>query len=640
MILCRTLGPVQVEVDGRPARPELLWRKHLGLLLYLARSSKATRSREHLLGLLWAEKPEAAARHSLNVALHTLRQEAGDEHVDSNGTHIRLASEAVILDVDELERRATAGDWAGAAALASGEFCEGLTIAGASEFEDWLTAERSLWRRRQIEVLLRHGDELEQSGRVGQATRVAERALVLDPTSESAARALMRNLALGGNRSAALERFEALARELGRLGIEPGGETRTLAERLRSGRGIWVQPGPPEQVAPMTRRLPLAGRESELSRVLTALATCQASSRAALVVVEAAPGLGRTRLLEEVVERTILGGSSVLPARAVAPDRDEPWSGVLALARSGLLQAPGVAAAPPAALAALAERLTEWADRFPRLPPSEAISLGRALTEVLHVAVDERSVLLVVDDAEWLDSESYAALEALLRDLAGTRLAIALSVAAGSSPGPLDALRSRIGRDIAGDVIRLEPLGEAQIAELAAHVLPDLTADQRDRVARRVLADSAGLPLFIVELLHAVAAGLDLGTAGSSWPAPFHTLDQTRPGDLPDAIVAAIRVGFRKLSGNAQRILAAAAVLSERVTPNQVSWITQLALDATLPALDELEWSRWLIAEPRGYTFVARIVREVVGRDMLTRGQRQRIEERAAQCPPPDPGAA
>ena len=44
-------------------------------------------------------------------------------------------------------------------------------------------------------------------------------------------------------------------------------------------------------------------------------------------------------------------------------------------------------------------------------------------------------------------------------------------------------------------------------------------------------------------------------------------------------------------------------------------------------ALDELEWHRWLVAEPRGYSFVARIVRQVVERDIVTPGQRRRVLE-------------
>ena len=56
--------------------------------------------------------------------------------------------------------------------------------------------------------------------------------------------------------------------------------------------------------------------------------------------------------------------------------------------------------------------------------------------------------------------------------------------------------------------------------------------------------------------------------------------------------------------------------------------MTDLTPEAVVSALDELEWSRWLVAEPRGYTFMARVVRDVIARDMLTPGQRKRIESR------------
>jgi len=636
MIRCRTLGPIWIEIDGQPAPPELLWRKHLALLLYLARSPKGIRSREHLLGLFWPDKPEGAARHSLNVALHVLRQAAGDDGVDSRARDIRLAGDAVSLDVDELDRHTSAGNWAAAAALSGGEFCDGLAIANASEFEDWLTTERALWRGRQIDALVQHADELEQSGQLAEATQFSERARALDPTSERAARSLMRNLALRGNRQAAIECFENLRRELERVGVEPDAETRALADRFRSGQRVSTTGSAPEIPAATTsRRLPLAGRGRELRKLLDLLADSRSRSHAVLVVIEGAPGLGRSRLLEEIAERACLAGTSVVRARAVPTDQEDPGNGVLALGRGGLLDAPGIAAAPPAALAVFAERLTDWGDRFRRLPKGRTMSLGPALAEILRMAADERPVLLIVDDAEWLDPETYGVMEALLRDLASSRLAIAMSVAAGRSPVQLDLLRARIGRDIMGEVLRLEALDGDQVAELVAKMLPDLTPDQRARLARRVLADSAGLPLFIVELLHAVAAGLDLeGFEG--WPAPFHTLDHTRPGDLPDAIVAAIRIGFRRLSANAQQVLAAAALLGERMQPGQLAWVAKLDTEQVSTALDELEWSRWLVADPRGYGFVARIVREVIGRDMLTPGQRQRIVERAAQWPPSD----
>ncbi len=108
-------------------------------------------------------------------------------------------------------------------------------------------------------------------------------------------------------------------------------------------------------------------------------------------------------------------------------------------------------------------------------------------------------------------------------------------------------------------------------------------------------------------------------------------MEQTLPSDLPDAVVAAIRVGFRRLSPEAQRALPVAAVLGDRVAPDLLARAAGLGAEELAAALDELEWQRWLAAEPRGYSFVARLVREVIGREMVTAGQRRRILEMAAE---------
>lgn len=86
----------------------------------------------------------------------------------------------------------------------------------------------------------------------------------------------------------------------------------------------------------------------------------------------------------------------------------------------------------------------------------------------------------------------------------------------------------------------------------------------------RVAIDSGRLPLLAVELLHAVASGLDLERLSPDWPQPLRTLDQTLPGDLPEAAVGAIRVGFRRLSKPAQEVLLAAAVLGDRVPASRL----------------------------------------------------------------------
>ena len=635
MISCQTLGPVGLSVDGSPAPPELLWRKHLGLLVYLARSPRG-RTREHLIGLLWADKPEAAARHSLNEAIRVLRRYLGDGQVDTSVGQVRLAPGAVRLDIDRLEELATAGEWEPASRLIAGEFLEGFSIAGASEFEDWLASERSAVRMRCIEVLAHHADDLLRAGQSQEASSVATRALGLDPGSEQALRVAMRSLVLAGDRASALERYEEFSDRLKKeVGTTPDAETQALAERVRNERSL-RPPGPARSRDSVDGeiRLPLVGRESELARLTDAAAGACQDRNACALVIEGDSGVGKTRLLEELLGRLRLDGVAVAAVRAVEADRDEEWSGVRGLARSGLLDARGLAAAPPAALRVFAEVIPEWADRFPHVhADGSAISYGRAISEILRAVTEEQPMVLAVDDAQWLDQASLLALLATLRDLESAPFVLLFATDSHPPRLEIDALRSRLGGNTRGIALRLNSLGSADLRTLARRMLPGFSDVEIERVVRRVATDSAGLPLLAVELLRAVALGLDLRGTPGAWPDPYKTLDQTLPGELPDTVLAAIRVGFRRLSPSAQRVLAAASVLGDRVSLDLLARVLDLPQDHVAGALDELEWHRWMVYDPRGYTFVARMVRKVIARDMLTPGQRQRVLEAAATSP-------
>jgi DNA-binding SARP family transcriptional activator len=632
VIGCRTLGTVALTVDGAPAPPELLWRKHLALLVYLARSPRLSRSRDHLIGLLWGDRPEAAARHSLSEALRVIRRHAGQEALDVSVGQIGLTPGAVALDVDQLEVFAAAEDWAAAGALVGGEFLEGFVVPDASPFEDWLTSERSLWRRRGTEALIRWADGLVRSGRSAEAWEPASRAMALEPASEAAACAALRALALVGDRAGALELFERFSARLAELGVQPG-ETAALAERIRRERGPRTVPAQTDETPPS--RPPLGGRSEELARLLEGAARSARTGRAALLLLEGEAGIGKSRLLEEMLTLMRLEGTSVAAARAVEGDRVQSNSGVLALARGGLLDLPGTTAAPPGALAALAAVLPAWAERFPGAGSAEPVPLPRALGEVVRAAAAEQSVVLALDDAQWIDPDSALALGAVLRDLSDAPVTVVLATAPYPPRPELDELRSRIGRDVEGAAIRLRRLDRESLRHLAEQMLPDYDSSALDRVVRRVANDSAGLPLLAVELLRAVALGLDLGTISGAWPAPLHTLDQSLPGELPDAVITAIRIAARRLTPTAQRVLAGAAVLGDLATPPVLERALGLSPDEVGRALDELEWHRWLTVEPRGYSFVARIVRQVVERDMVTAGQRRRVLEAAAAVAQP-----
>src|SRR5439155_1365359 len=80
----------------------------------------------------------------------------------------------------------------------------------------------------------------------------------------------------------------------------------------------------------------------------------EATRRGQVVIVEGEPGEGKTRLIEELVAHARLDDASVATARAVPAEQNAEWSVLSGLLAGGLGDAPGLAGAPPAALAGLA----------------------------------------------------------------------------------------------------------------------------------------------------------------------------------------------------------------------------------------------------------------------------------------------
>src|SRR5438552_12114280 len=98
MISVRALGPLEVTVDGKPAPADLLWRHNVALLLYIARSPARRCTRDQAIGLLWPDKPEAAARQSLREAIRLLRRYIGEERLRTEADQLALAPGPTPLD--------------------------------------------------------------------------------------------------------------------------------------------------------------------------------------------------------------------------------------------------------------------------------------------------------------------------------------------------------------------------------------------------------------------------------------------------------------------------------------------------------------------------------------------------------------
>ena len=609
----RCLGPLEVRVNGGAPPAELVWRKHLALLVYLARSPRG-RAREHLMGLLWPEKDQDKARHSLNEALRVLRRSLGEALV-TEGDVVRIEVGAIATDLE-----------APNPPLAGGPFLEGFVVPDAPEFEDWLARERQTLRAASLETLSRSAEQALSEGDLRTARQTAERALALDPQHEPALRALMRAYALDGVRQLALEAYERTRTTLERdLGAQPDAATQELARRLRAGDVVRI--GAPAQRP--EQMPPLVGAGRRLLARLTALWD-EAAAGPRIALVRGDPGTGKTRLLDELAARVRLEGAVVAYARTL--EGDDPASLAAAWLKGGLT-VPELASAPPAALAALAALDPDLGVTFPGARGATPLPLADALTTAVGAIAADRRVLLVLDDAHRADPTTVGSIVRLIQRGGSASVVVALAApAAHPAAAALDAVSERIGRDLRGGELRTGPLAEPDVAEFAGWAVPAYTAPQRERLARRIMADTAGNPFLVAALMLALRAGLSVSPGeGSAWPAARHTLDDTLPSQLPPAVTAALRLRYRALSAPAQRVLAALAVLGGRTATAALARAAEVPPGEAERALDELEWERWIQGDAHGYGFVTRLARDVILADMVTGGEQRRIRERAGR---------
>lgn len=242
----RLLGPFQVALDGETVTG-FESDKVRALLATIAAAPDRPHRREALAGLLWPEVPERSARASLRNALANLRRVIGDRDASAPFLHVTrqtiqvneesdywldVAAFNVLLEGDEPTTEALED----AVALHRGPFMEGFSLPDSAAFEEWLRLQREQLSRQLVDAL---GDLIaayEQQGAYEQALPYAWRQIELEPYQEWGQRQLMRLLALGGQRNAALAQYERY-RELlaAELGVEPSQKIQAQHERFVEG---------------------------------------------------------------------------------------------------------------------------------------------------------------------------------------------------------------------------------------------------------------------------------------------------------------------------------------------------------------------------------------------------------------------
>ncbi|MDN3029018.1 AAA family ATPase [Streptomyces sp. S.PB5] len=230
----------------------------------------------------------------------------------------------------------------------------------------------------------------------------------------------------------------------------------------------------------------LIGRDDQLQLLRRLLA--EPRSHGAAVLVQGAPGIGKTALLTRTAALAEELGYQILRTSGVEAESDIPYAGLQLILRPLVTGAADLAVSHRQALdTALGHAETGVPDVF---------LVGLAVLNLLADAAAAAPVLVLVDDAQWLDDATVSVLAFVARRV-GAEPVVLVGAAR-------DGYRSRLSSDELTSV-PLTPLTDAQATQLLADHAPKL----RPTAHRRLLAEAAGNPLALTELSRTLGASAD-----------------------------------------------------------------------------------------------------------------------------------
>ena len=266
-------------------------------------------------------------------------------------------------------------------------------------------------------------------------------------------------------------------------------------------------------------------RRAELADIREAIALAD-TGRPAVVIVDGDAGIGKTFLVDDAAAQAATNGALVLRSGLTEVETVLSWAGLTVL----------LADMDGRKLDELPDHRRHALDRIRGLTPHGAIEpeqVATALAELLSVLSHDQTVVVVLDDLQWLDRASAAAITYAIRLSTGRRIIVLATHRIGASvPVTFDRLRNV-------DVRRITLTG------LSAAGLHHVLAERGCPVPRRsdlvrIHELSRGNPIHAIELARQLAdhpGSLDLNASSVLGDASFGRLD-----DLDDRVIETARV--------------------------------------------------------------------------------------------------
>ena len=272
----------------------------------------------------------------------------------------------------------------------------------------------------------------------------------------------------------ALEVFrETRSLLVGELGIEPSRELRELQQRILAQHPS-LELAESRESGGQRDIAPLVGRERELTQLAQLLDDAFAGrGRLALLVGE--PGIGKSRLAEEVIARAESRGATVIAGRcweAGGAPPYWPWiqslRGYVTAANSDIRLPRPTAPQLAQLLPELRELVDDRAPPPPLEPETARFHLFDAVSTFLQAGAEQRPLLIFIDDLHAADEPSLLLLRFLARQI-GTSRILLIGALRDVGPAPAIPLRNaltELGREPGSVQLQLRGLDTPDVARL------------------------------------------------------------------------------------------------------------------------------------------------------------------------------
>jgi DNA-binding SARP family transcriptional activator len=641
------LGRFEVRLAGRVLL-DRGWsrRKAQAVLKLLALSPRRALHRDEILEHVWPELDPASGANNLHKNVHyirtTLAAKGADEPVLNVNRDLVELAENVRVDVHEFRALAqsalSSGELAsfdGALALYRGD------LLPDNLYDEWTISEREDLKRLHLELLLASSRLYEARGRYQEAISSLQALLRSEPTEEEAHRRLMRLYSQSGSRHRALRQYQVCKEVLMQeLGVAPSPETEAAYREIVEAKE--AAPAAPAETTPAAAAPvygaastpPLFGRDRELEAIEEALDSALAS-RGRAVFIRGEAGIGKSHLLAAALDSARESGFLVLGAHCYHIESSVAYQPV----REALREAfDGVSAGPARAFAEHSTYLTRLLVGGGPAQPATGdlgmfqLELFAELDRFLELLSRERPVAIWFDDVHEADAETLRMLHFLARNVATRRLLLlgTYRVEEVSGGYGLRDMLSSLSRETKPTEIQLYPLDDQALSLLADELFQKEPVEPQLR--REVLDKAEGNPLFAAELVHTYIQ--------EGWARLSEGRWQRRDpgiGPLPSAVRDLVDRRLRRLSGDAQEQLQAAAVIGRELDYALLCRMLERPERQVLDALDECIDASIIEETGEGYRFRHELLRETIYGG-ISRARRQVLHRTVAEVLEQSPG--